>query len=349
MQETVFFNDEGYRELEKFLNGNNFSKTFILVDTHTHEFCLPKFLQKLKTGLPFEVIETEPGEENKSLETCTGIWNTLSDFDADRKSLIINLGGGVITDLGGFVALCFKRGISFVNFPTTLLAMVDAAVGGKTGVNLGSLKNQIGIIKPAELVIVDIDFLQSLPASQMRSGLAEMLKHGLINNREYWEKLISFKDLSFEDLEDLIRESIEIKEKIVSQDPSEKALRKTLNFGHTLGHAIESYYLGQNKKPKLLHGEAVAAGMLLEAFISSEVTGLPKQDLIKIKEVIFSFYEKISFDAEEIQAITELLKFDKKNENGNIHFVLLEEIGKPVIDRTVPGEIILNSFRYYLD
>lgn len=345
----VFFNEKGYAKLSDFLSGNTFSKIFILVDSNTHEHCLSPFLQKLETKLETEIIEIEPGEENKDLETCMGIWKSLSELGADRKSIFINLGGGVVTDLGGFVAATFKRGIPFINFPTSLLAMVDASVGGKTGVNLEGLKNQIGIIRPAEMVVADTSFLSTLPVAQMRSGLAEMLKHGLISNDNYWKKLISLENLFLDDLEDLIKQSIEIKEAIVEKDPREENIRKSLNFGHTFGHAIESYFLKNDKKPNLLHGEAVAAGMVLASYISQELVSFPSEKLKEISRAIFSLYGKIEFDKKDREEIIAFLKYDKKNESGNINFVLLKEIGEPIIDCHVPREVLDKAFQYYTE
>lgn len=344
----VIYGENGYKELQEFLSKKLFSKIFILVDENTHEHCLSYFLANLSASLETEVIEMETGEENKNLDTCHGIWNALSELGADRKSLLINLGGGVVTDLGGFIACTFKRGIPFINVPTTLLSMVDAAVGGKNGVNLGSLKNQIGIIKPAELVLVDTHFLKSLPATEMRSGLAEMLKHGLIKDEAYWKKLVDLKQLGLEDLDGLVLESIVIKEAIVAQDPLEEHIRKSLNFGHTLGHAIESYFLEAAHKQKLLHGEAVAAGMLMAAYLSREILGFPEDKLKEICKVILSIYGRIDLQESDFEKIFSLLKFDKKNEGGNINFVLLKDIGSPVLDCNVPDEVLHKALDFYL-
>ena len=291
----------------------------------------------------------EQGEDMKNLDTCASIWKVLSELDADRKSLLINLGGGVVTDLGGFIAATFKRGIAFVNVPTTLLSMVDAAVGGKTGINLDSLKNQIGVIRPAELVLIDSKFLQTLPANEMRSGLAEMLKHGLIKSETVWKRLLRLEAMNSEDLDGLIQESIAIKEEIVAQDPTEKNIRKSLNYGHTLGHAIESYFLESSLKTKLLHGEAVAAGMVMETYISNELCGFPQEKLEEISRAIIRLYGKIELQEKEFEEIKNLMKFDKKNEKGNINFVLLKDIGRPVMDCQVPDEVLNNSCSYYLN
>ena len=346
---NVIYNDAGYAQLNQFIAENKFSLIFVLVDSNTHEHCLSPFLNKIEAKADIEVIEMEPGEQNKSIDTCSGIWKALSELGADRKSLMINLGGGVVTDLGGFIAATFKRGIAWVNVPTTLLSMVDAAVGGKNGVNLESLKNQVGIIKPAELVLIDTSFLATLPAPEMRSGLAEMLKHGLIADEDYWNRLTALDQLSLEDLDGLIEESIIIKENIVLQDPTEKNIRKSLNYGHTLGHAIESYFLEDTEKTKLLHGEAVAVGMILATYLSVEICGFSSEKLTEISKALVALYGKVELTEEDQEKIIDLLKFDKKNEGGNINFVLLEKIGKPVIDCRVPNELIRKSFAYYID
>ena len=343
----VLYGENGFSKLNEFLKEEKPSKIFILVDTNTQTHCLSKFMQKLETGISTEVIEIEAGEEFKNLETCQGVWNVLSELEADRKSLMINLGGGVVTDLGGFVASTFKRGIKFINIPTSLLAMVDASVGGKTGVDLGNLKNQIGVINLPEMVLIDSDFLTSLSAQEMRSGLAEILKHGLIADEAYWKKVSDLSNLDLSDLDGIIKTSVDIKAEIVKKDPFEKDLRKTLNYGHTLGHAIESYCLTHSGRQKLLHGEAIAAGMILETYISSKLKDFPQDKLEMIAKVIKEMYGKESFSAEDIHEIKALMKFDKKNERGNINFVLLTDIGEAVIDVIVPDDLIQEAFNYY--
>jgi 3-dehydroquinate synthase len=264
----VCFNVTGYEKLNQHLKENKYSNLFIIVDSNTNEYCLPKFLPLLETELTIEIIEFEAGEPNKNIETCIQIWNVLTELGADRKTLIINLGGGVVTDLGGFVASTFKRGVDFIHIPTTLLSMVDASVGGKNGVDLGNLKNQIGVINTPKMVLIDTNYLETVPQNEMRSGLAEILKHGLIFDKAYWEKFLDLKAIDFADFDELIYRSVEIKNEIVTQDPTEKNIRKSLNFGHTLGHAIESYFLENENKTTLLHGEAIAVGMILESYIS---------------------------------------------------------------------------------
>lgn len=345
---TIYFNDSSFVYLENLLKTETYSKIFVLVDENTNEHCLPYFLANLPTEIEIEIIEIEAGEENKNIYTCIDLWHTLIELDADRKSIMINLGGGVITDIGGFVASTYKRGIDFVNVPTTLLAMVDASVGGKTGVDLGSLKNQIGVINEPKSVIVISKFLETLPTNQMRSGLAEMLKHGLIYDKTYWDKLKHLNNLNTDYLDILIKQSIEIKNEIVSQDLKENGIRKALNFGHTLGHAIESYFLESEDKKQLLHGEAIAIGMILESHISYQSNFISKDDYAEIKYIITDVFEKIAFNNSDIQKILDLLIFDKKNEFGNIQFTLLNKIGESKINQTVDKSLILLAFEDYL-
>lgn len=344
---TVIFNNEGYIELNKQILENKYSKLFIIVDSNTNEVCLPKLLPLIESNCPIEIIEFEAGEINKNIETCVQIWKVLTDLGADRKSLIINIGGGVVTDLGGFVASTFKRGIDFINIPTTLLSMVDASIGGKTGIDLGNLKNQIGVINNPKLVVIDSDFLETLPQIEMRSGLAEILKHGLICDKIYWKQFLDLSTLNFDDIDAIIFDSIKIKNEIVMQDPKELGIRKALNFGHTLGHAIESYFMENPTKKNLLHGEAIAIGMVLESFISRVKNLISKEEYLEIKATIKSIFEEVVFDEEDIHSILNLLIHDKKNENGTIKFVLLDGIGNYIINQNVENEVIISSFEDY--
>ncbi len=343
---TVLFNEMCYSAINEYIKHGEFSNIFVLVDTNTHENCLTYFLRNLIINVTIEIIEIEPGENNKTIDTCSGVWNVLSELGADRKSLMINLGGGVVTDLGGFVACTFKRGIKYINVPTSLLSMVDASVGGKTGVDLGSLKNQIGIISSGDLVLIDTEFLKTLPKNQFDSGLAEMLKHGLITGEVYWEKMIKYLSDN-ENLDNLIHGSVIIKANVVEEDPNENGLRKTLNYGHTLGHAIESYFLNNSDKNELLHGEAIGIGMILATYISYKQLGFPKSKLHQIKKTILKLFPKVTFDDSDYEQIINLLKYDKKNEYGNINFVLLNDIGDTKIDCKVENELILEAFNYY--
>jgi 3-dehydroquinate synthase len=343
----IHFNENGYEALNSFLSESKYSNIFIIVDNNTEEFCLSKFLPYLQTDLTIEIIEFEAGEPNKNIETCVQLWNVLTELGADRKSLVINLGGGVVTDLGGFVASTFKRGVDFIHIPTTLLSMVDASVGGKNGVDLGNLKNQIGVINVPKMVLIDTQYLDTLSKSEMRSGLAEMLKHGLIYDTDYWEKFLDLKAIDFADFDELIYRSVAIKNEIVTEDPTEKNIRKALNFGHTLGHAIESYFLENENKTTLLHGEAIAIGMILESYISLEKGLLTSNEYQVIKSTIKAIYDAVVFEENDIAPILELLIHDKKNEYGNIQFALIDGIGKIKINQSVENNLILKAFQDY--
>jgi len=342
----IHFEEVAKAVLSQRLAQGNFSKVFVLVDDNTKVHCLPAF----KEICPFPldgIISIKPGEHYKTIETCSKVWTELSQLGGDRKSLLINLGGGVVTDLGGFVASTFKRGIPFINIPTTLLSMVDASVGGKTGVDLGALKNQIGLIEQPDSVLIFPRFLETLEERQLRSGFAEMLKHGLIMNEGYWTQLSESGPESYG--REYIKTSIEIKGGVVAQDPTEQHERKKLNYGHTLGHAIESYFLTSTTHETLLHGEAIAIGMVLEAYVSHKLTGLSKIEMNEIKRVFGRYFPKVKFTKSDIETILELLKHDKKNEHGNINFVLLNHIGKASIDIHVSPQVLKESFLYYME
>ena len=344
---TIYFGHDCYDYLQEVLTRDNYSSLFIITDTNTSKYCLPSFLSQVATELPIEIIEIEAGEINKNIQTCTEVWHALTELGAERKSLIINLGGGVVTDLGGFAASTFKRGVDFINVPTSLLAMVDASVGGKTGVDLGNIKNQVGIINTPQAVLIDTRFLETLPQNEMRSGLAEMLKHGLIADKPYWKQFADLSGLTTDDLELLIYHSVNIKNSIVEQDPYEKNIRKSLNFGHTLGHAIESCFLDNAERVTLLHGEAIAAGMILEAYLSLEKGLLPPEEYSDIKEVILGIFGRIGFSPTDISDIMKLLVHDKKNISGEAQFVLLNGTGKTVINQQVENSLIIKAFEDY--
>jgi 3-dehydroquinate synthase len=343
----ICFGKEGYDSLNSFVEEMKYSNIFILTDSNANEKCLSLFLPLLATDKTIEIIEIESGESEKNIATCVEIWTILTELGGDRKSLLINIGGGVITDIGGFIASTFKRGIDFLHIPTTLLAMVDASVGGKNGVDLGSLKNQIGVINVPQMVLIDTDYLTTLPQNEMRSGLAEMLKHGLIADSGYWQQFKDLSGIDFADFDALIHRSIEIKNDIVMQDPTENGIRKALNFGHTLGHAIESYFLESEHKTTLLHGEAIAVGMILESYISWQKGLISQTEYAEIKSVITAIFDPIPFEETDLPPILDLLIHDKKNEYGKIQFALLEGIGKIKINQEVDTELIRQSFEDY--
>jgi len=342
---NIYFGDGAYGILKSHLDEKEYSSVFILTDSNTAMHCLPMLMDRMPGLVSARNIEIPQGETNKNLQTCLQVWNTLSEQGADRHSLLINLGGGVVTDLGGFVASTYQRGISFVNIPTSLLAMVDASVGGKTGVDLGALKNQIGVIENPELVLIDGSYLATLDARQRRSGFAEMLKHGLIRDRPYWDSLKT--PGSLERAHDSIFKSVQLKNEVVMEDPKEGNLRKILNFGHTLGHAIESYFLESGGQEALLHGEAIAVGMVLEAFLSTVQSGLPMEDCEEIKKVILHVFPRVEISVGERDAILKLLRFDKKNTGGAIRFSLLEQIGKACYNQEVTADQLHAAFEYY--
>lgn len=340
----VHFIEDQYSDLNNFLKNKNYSTVFILVDENTMQHCYPRFMQQVVIENKLEVIEIESGETNKNIETCVGLWNAITELGGDRKSLLITLGGGVITDLGGFVASCFKRGIDFINIPTTLLSMVDASVGGKTGVDLGVLKNQIGVFANPQMVIVDDGYLNTLSEREIKSGTAEIIKYGLTYDIELFDKITKTK---YHNIKELIFRSVEIKNEVVLQDPMEISLRKILNFGHTLGHAIESFYLESKLKSNLTHGEAIAIGMVCESYISHKLLNFPLENVEKIKNTVLSIYEKVDILNEDFSAIMNLLKHDKKNVNGQVNFVLLNNFENFTIDCKVPNDLIIESIRFY--
>lgn len=344
---SIYFNESCYTYLQEVLQRGSYSTLFVIADTNTSQYCLPNFLAQVVTELSIEIIEIDAGEINKSIETCIEVWHALTELGADRKSIVINLGGGVVTDLGGFVASTFKRGMDFINVPTSLLAMVDASIGGKTGVDLGVLKNQVGVINNPVAVLIDTAFLETLPSNEMRSGLAEMLKHGLIADRGYWNQFTDLSNLTTNDLGELIYKSVVIKNTIVEQDPTEKGTRKSLNFGHTIGHAIESYFLDNPEKTPLLHGEAIAIGMVIEAYFSFSKSLITSAEYIEVKTIIKGIFDQVDFTQNDITEITKLLVHDKKNVSGEVQFVLLDGLGKTRIAETVDNPLIIKGFEDY--
>lgn len=334
-----------FSHLNLFLKKYLPSKIFILCDENTHQYCLPEFLANLETEIPFEIIEIEAGEEMKTLETAGYLWEILSDFDADRKAVLINLGGGVITDLGGFVASLYKRGIHFVNIPTTLLAMCDASLGGKTGIDHHYLKNLVGTFSLPQEIFIYPPFLDTLPYEELRSGFAEMLKHGLIANQKHWEELTSLENLTSQNISPFIETSMKIKQEVVEKDFKEENLRKILNFGHTFGHAIESYFLEMGRP--ILHGEAVAAGMICEirlAFLECLISEEIAEELISKIAQYFPVLDLTSLTQDKLFS---LMNNDKKNFSSTIRFSLINGIGSCEYDKIAGKENIIAAFYFY--
>ncbi len=342
----VYIGNEVLLLLNEFLVSYNKSKIFLLVDENTLHHCATQLISNVNKLENAEIIEIECGEENKTIDICYHLWKTLADYNANRDSLLINLGGGVITDMGGFVASTFKRGIDFINIPTTLLAQIDASVGGKVGVDLDGLKNMVGVFNEPRAVFIYPDFLKTLDKRQMLSGYAEAFKHALISDEKYWNQLKNGMLSDATSWIDLISTSIQIKNTIVLTDPTEKGKRKLLNFGHTIGHAVETHFMNGDDLP-LLHGEAVVIGMICEAFISSKLNGLPDDELKDIVSTFSTFYKLPNINIDDYHVIMGLMKKDKKNTNSDIKFTLLKEVGAATFNHHVDPSTIVQSFNYY--
>lgn len=333
-------------DLQHIISNLPHDKLFILTDDNTEKLCF-HFINHIEEVRKAGKIIIDAGDNNKNLESLVSIWKYLSENGATRNSLLINLGGGMVTDIGGFAAASFKRGIKCVNIPTTLLGAVDAAVGGKTGINFNGLKNEIGAFAPAETVLIESVFFKSLDKPNFLSGYAEMLKHGLISNESVWSKLILFdvNTIDYDKLRELVFESVLVKEDIVEQDPFEKGIRKALNLGHTVGHAFESlsYTIG---KP-IPHGYAVAWGIVCELYLSHKKCGFPKDKLWQTLSFIKENYGYFYFGCDEYEALYELMRHDKKNESADrINFTLLEDIGKLALNQTATKDEIFESIDF---
>ena len=324
-------------------------RIFVLTDETTHRLCLPVVAgyEALKGA---EIITIGVSDTNKTLESVSHVWNELQRRGATRHSLLINLGGGMVTDLGGFAASTFKRGLHFINIPTTLLAMVDASVGGKTGFNFGGLKNEIGVFQNADCVILNTLFLQTLDQENILSGYAEMLKHGLISTEEHWAELLNF-DIEQPDLKELgllVAKSVQVKQHIVTEDPTEKGIRKALNLGHTIGHAFESLSLQRSlTQHPTLHGYAVAYGLVCELYLSATKTGFPVDKMRQTVRFIFDHYGRMPITCDDYPTLLELMTHDKKNTGRDINFTLLGSIGDIRINQTATKQEIEEALDFY--
>jgi len=344
----VFAAETINKELEAFLEAGKFKdiKLFLLVDSNTARDCLPILIKGFTNEKAFTRILIPAGEENKNINTVIHIWEMLGSSEAGRDALLVNLGGGVVCDLGGFAASTYKRGISYINVPTTLLAQVDAALGGKTGCNLDHIKNSIGTFAMPEAVFIQREFLDTLPEKHIRNGFAEMLKYGLVADRSLWNDMKIKLVQNGADIV-LICRCVAIKNEIVDADPKETGLRKILNFGHTIGHAIESASM-ETGIDSLLHGEAVAIGMICEAFLSNRHAGLSEAELEEISDTIIDIFGATSILAMSKLEIIKRMRNDKKNALGHIGFTLIPEIGKAVYNRYIAEADIAESLDYYI-
>ena len=370
MQQQIIISNDIEHDLATAVAESEHDRVFVLTDDTTHECCLPKVATLLAQydAVPITIAH---GDQHKTLAALGDVWTALQQGGATRHSLLINLGGGMITDLGGFAAATFKRGINFINIPTTLLAMVDAAVGGKTGINFGGLKNEIGAFADARFVIINTCFLDTLDAENLCSGYAEMLKHALISDERMWAEHVNF-DLSQPDLAELqhmVAESIAVKERIVAEDPHEHGIRKALNFGHTIGHALEEFALQQaggavvstaptyqttggavvstapGNRP-LLHGYAVAFGLIGELYMSARKAGFPTERLHQTTRFIRENYAQTEFTCNDYPTLLNLMRHDKKNTSGVINFTLLHNIGDIRINQTATDEEIREALDF---
>ncbi len=338
--------EDQYSFLKEKIKSKDFNSVFVLVDENTDKHCLDVFINKSSIE-EYNKIIIKAGEENKNIDTCIQIWKELNLQKADRKSLLINLGGGVLTDIGGFVASTYLRGIKFINVPTTLLGMVDAAHGGKTGIDFLNLKNQIGVFSMPIDVILDSTYLKTLSKDEYLNGYAEVFKHSFLSDSEE----ISFNSLInldfFKDVDFIIKKYSEVKNRIVKIDKYESDIRKVLNLGHTIGHALESYSHISNNIKTLKHGEAIIVGLITELYISAIQNNFPLITVDKLKEISSKYFEKINLSDDQLEQIFDLMIFDKKNNNGMVYFVLLDKNGKPLTDQKVEKKVFVDAFDYY--
>ncbi|MEO1711814.1 MAG: 3-dehydroquinate synthase [Bacteroidota bacterium] len=336
------FLDADWSALVQLLEGH--SKVAVLVDNHTYTHCWPLLEEHLSPHTPV-LIKIEAGEIHKNIETCQVIWQKMLEAQLDRKSILINLGGGVIGDMGGFCASTFKRGMDFIQVPTTLLSQVDASIGGKLGIDFQGVKNGIGVFRDPKAVFIQPDFLQTLSDRELRSGFAEVLKHALIDDADHWRQLKGVKDLRSLDWNQEIARSLEVKRHIVEEDPFELGARKALNFGHTLGHAIEGQAL-ETESP-LLHGEAIAIGMIAEAHLSMQKADLSEAQLQEVSETILGIYEPPALDFSHWETWMHFMRNDKKNESDQILCSLISPIGDYKVNISVQEAEIRAAFEFY--
>ena len=340
--ETVLFTTNIQNSLSEVLQARKYSKVVVLTDVNTREHCLPL----IHDALPSDaiLITVPAGEHHKTLETCATIWTAMTEAVLDRQTLFINLGGGVIGDMGGFCASVYKRGVSFLTIPTTLLSQVDASVGGKLGIDFMGFKNHLGVFQLPEKVLIAPEFLATLPKRELRSGYAEVIKHGLIRDVTFFRALPTL-GWEQQDWTRVIRHSVGIKKAVVEVDPKEAGLRKILNFGHSIGHAVESFYLHSSQP--LLHGEAIAVGMIAEGFLSFEKIGLSFEELNELSSKILQLFGKVSLDMNDLDSLLDLCAQDKKNEGSTQLFSLLPSLGDCQYNIPVTRKEIEHALRYY--
>ncbi len=319
---------------------------FILADAHTVQACVPALLQAVPALAEREVVEVPAGERSKGLDTCAALWDHLAARAADRQAVLVNVGGGVVTDLGGFVASTYKRGIRFVQVPTSLMGMVDAAIGGKTAIDHGAVKNLVGTFAPPVMVCVHTPFLRTLGKRELLNGVAEMIKHGLVRDAAHWNEVrrAALHDLAA--LAPLVERSAAIKCAVVSEDPREKGPRKLLNFGHTIGHAVEAFAL-ESPDRDLLHGEAVAIGMVCATWLSWRLGHLDRDRMNAVQDQLMGLYAPFHFGSADHHRIVELMRNDKKNDADGFRFTLLTGIGSAIHDVPVTAGQVGDALDHY--
>ena len=334
-------------DLTAVLNAINYDKLFVLTDENTNRLCYP-LVSSIPAIVKAKQVVVAANDFNKNLESLTHVWSFLTTNGATRHSLLINLGGGMITDLGGFAAATFKRGIAYINIPTTLLGAIDASIGGKTGINFGGYKNEIGAFHAPLHTIISTEFFKTLTQRDILSGYAEMIKHALLESDETWKETLNFnlQEIDYTLLNDLIIESVLIKQRIVEQDPYEKNIRKALNLGHTIGHALESFAL-ENNKP-VPHGYAVAWGLVAELYLSHKICGFPKETLNKANKFIRQHYDTFAFTKKDYDTLYKYMIHDKKNVGDTINFTLLSDIGEIEINQTADRGMIEEALGYLM-
>lgn len=315
----------------------------IICDSNTAIHCLPLFMQQAGLCEHPYIVQIPAGESSKNLTSANRIWQEFTEQNISRNAICVNLGGGVVTDLGGFAASLYKRGIRYINIPTTLLAMVDASVGGKTGIDFMGLKNQIGLFSFPLRIFVSTVFLQTLPKRELVAGMAEMFKHGLLEGGKHWAEICQAKPEEMLGKPGLIADSIRIKNKMVTLDPFDSHGRKALNLGHTIGHGLEAWALSNQVGQPLLHGEAVALGLLAESFLAKEHLGLNQQVLETIQNWVLHRFHIPDFD---MDVVLKNLKHDKKNKGNEINFSLLKSLGNVQIDVPLETDAIKASLHY---
>ena len=342
----IIYSNAPQTELDEWIGNYGKGKVFIATEENVNQLLHPVFGDYFDNQNIRKVI-LPSGENSKSMESVVKVWEFLSRNGADRKSLLINIGGGMLTDLGGFAASTFKRGIDFINIPTTLLSQVDASVGGKTGINFNGLKNEIGVFENPVAVIINTEFLRTVNRENFLSGFAEMIKHGLIRSTDHLEELksLDLDNVDYNNLLQIIQNSVNVKEYFVVNDPTEKNIRKGLNFGHTIGHAFESLAMEQNRP--VHHGFAVAWGMIAEIYLSVKQCGFNEEESNELTRWLLDIYGKFPLEENDFGQLLELMAHDKKNESDKIYFSLLSEPGKVKINQICEKELIVEALNYF--